>query len=75
MKPWVSSFLPLLLLLLPLSSAPMRPWGTHVQHILLHHRVQDDGDEEIEEDGGTVLPAIVVESDFPFCKDNQTGHA
>lgn len=47
------------------------PWATHIQHILLHHRMQYDGDEQIEEDSGTVLPAIVVEGDFPFCKDNK----
>lgn len=33
--------------------------------------MQYDGDEQIEEDSGTVLPAIVVEGDFPFCEDNK----
>ncbi len=33
---------------------------TYIQKILLHHCMEDDGDEEIEEDGGTVLPSIMV---------------
>lgn len=35
---------------------------THIQDVLLNHRVEDDGDEEIEEDGGAVFPAVMVES-------------
>lgn len=33
---------------------------TYIQEILLHHCVEDDGDEEIEDDGGTVLPSVMV---------------
>lgn len=37
-----------------------------IQKILLHHCMEDDGDEEIEEDGGTVLPSIMVQRHLSF---------
>lgn len=33
---------------------------TYIKEILLHHCVEDEGDEEIEDDCGTVLPSVMV---------------
>lgn len=34
--------------------------NTYIQKILLHYCMEDDCDKEIEEDGGTVFPSILV---------------
>lgn len=36
--------------------------GAYIQKILLNYSMEDDSDEEIEEDGGTVLPSIMIRS-------------
>lgn len=46
---------------------------SYIQKILLHDGVEDDGDEEIEDDGGAVFPSIVVKRHLSiFMQANQT---
>ena len=45
----------------------------YVQEILLHHRMEDDGDKEVEDDGGAVLPAVVVKRHLSFCTHTEGG--
>lgn len=42
--------------------------ATHIQQILLNYSVEDDGDEEIEEDRGAVLPSVMVQRHLPLYK-------
>lgn len=45
--------------------------STHVQGILLYHRMQDDGDEDVEEDSDQILQPIVILDQLPICKDTK----
>ena len=35
--------------------------GAYIQKILMHYCMEDDGDEEIEEDGSGVFPSVMVQ--------------
>lgn len=44
---------------------------THVQSVLLHHCVQDDGNEDVEEDGDQILQTVVILDQLPVCKETK----
>lgn len=45
--------------------------GAHIQDVFLHHRVKDDGNEDVEEDGDQILQPIVILDQLPICKETK----